>query len=124
MSTNQFQWARDALSQREQELHRDVQAARDVTQERQALSSAEVFDQKDEASERSGEAVDDGSLQRDLQELRQIEAARRRLDDGSYGRCIDCGEAIDPQRLRAQPAALRCIACQRQAELTGARHTV
>lgn len=54
-------------------------------------------------------------------ELEAIDAALARIDDGDYGLCIDCGMAIGAQRLAAQPAALRCVACQTKAE-RGAAH--
>lgn len=47
-----------------------------------------------------------------LSELRDVEAALSRMSAGTYGECTDCGEAIAPARLRAYPAATRCIACQ------------
>ena len=47
-----------------------------------------------------------------LAELTQVDAALARMRDGTYGECTDCGEAIAPARLRAYPAATRCIACQ------------
>src|SRR5689334_17811177 len=103
MSSQEFQWARDALMRRQEDLRREVSAAGEATRERQAFSAHEVLDQKDQASERSESAVDDGSLLRDLEELRQIQAARERLEQGRYGLCIDCGEPIDAQRLHAQP---------------------
>ena len=56
--------------------------------------------------------LDQADLGRDLSELRAIEAARTRLCDGSYGICADCGGDIGYERLKANPAALRCIACQ------------
>jgi DnaK suppressor protein len=40
-----------------------------------------------------------------------IEAAMRRLADGSYGRCTACGSAIGAARLAARPAASTCIGC-------------
>ena len=55
---------------------------------------------------------------RDFEELRSIDAARRRLDDGSYGICTDCGVDIGWERLRAEPEAARCIDCQRRHETT------
>jgi DnaK suppressor protein len=48
--------------------------------------------------------------------LRRIDAAIRRCADGSYGRCLDCDEPIDPRRLDADPAAERCIGCAQQAD--------
>lgn len=44
------------------------------------------------------------SRQRAERELRRIEAALRRCDDGSYGYCISCDEPIDPRRLELDPA--------------------
>jgi len=55
---------------------------------------------------------------RDVQELRALDAAHRRLADGSYGVCIDCGGDVGVERLRAEPAAPRCIECQRRHEKT------
>jgi DnaK suppressor protein len=52
---------------------------------------------------------------RDL-ELRRIEAALQRLEDGGYGDCLECGEPIAPQRLEADPAAPLCIDCASKAE--------
>jgi RNA polymerase-binding transcription factor len=43
-------------------------------------------------------------------ELEEIDAALRRLDEGSYGRCTRCGQPIAPARLRALPAAATCAA--------------
>ncbi len=44
-------------------------------------------------------------------ELRRIAAALRRLDDGEYGDCDECGEAIARARLLVDPAASLCVAC-------------
>jgi DnaK suppressor protein len=39
-------------------------------------------------------------------------AALRRLDDGSYGLCVDCGRSVPEGRLEAKPEAARCVTCQ------------
>jgi RNA polymerase-binding protein DksA len=49
---------------------------------------------------------------RDVAELRQIEAALDRMEDGSYGVCSVCALDIAAARLQANPAAERCIVCQ------------
>ena len=51
-----------------------------------------------------------------LTEQRQIEAALQRIDDGSYGVCVDCGDDIAMARLEAMPTAVRCINCATAAE--------
>ncbi len=48
--------------------------------------------------------------------LDQVEAALRRMNDGTYGTCERCGREIDFARLKAQPYATFCIGCQRVAE--------
>ncbi|QHE86210.1 TraR/DksA family transcriptional regulator [Hydrogenophaga sp. BPS33] len=48
--------------------------------------------------------------------------AQRRLDDGTYGFCADCGEQIAEQRLIAMPQAPYCMTCQAQHESPLDRH--
>lgn len=48
--------------------------------------------------------------------LLQIENALRRMDEGSYGRCANCGQNIHILRLEAVPWARFCIDCQELAE--------
>ena len=47
----------------------------------------------------------------ELREVRQIEEALKRITDGRYGVCVQCGEKIDPKRLAALPTATTCITC-------------
>jgi len=49
----------------------------------------------------------------ELQEIRQIQVALKRIAEGTYGICANCGEPIDPKRLKALPTATRCISCAR-----------
>ncbi|WP_296707316.1 TraR/DksA C4-type zinc finger protein [Rhodoblastus sp.] len=46
-----------------------------------------------------------------LEEIRQIRDALNRIAEGSYGVCAQCGEPIDPKRLKALPTAIKCISC-------------
>ena len=48
--------------------------------------------------------------------LAEIEAALKRIDDGTYGVCTNCGEPIAVERLEARPWATLCIDCKRQRE--------
>ena len=58
---------------------------------------------------------------RENQELQEIDAALARIDDGSYGSCADCGDDIGQARLKATPAARRCLPCQEKYEHSLAR---
>ncbi|MFO1292518.1 MAG: TraR/DksA C4-type zinc finger protein [Rubrivivax sp.] len=60
--------------------------------------------------------IDDPLIQQNLQDVRDIAGARRRIGDGSYGLCLACGEDIAYERLLAYPTAKRCIDCQREHE--------
>ena len=63
-----------------------------------------------------GQAMARATLQRHRVELARIAGALRRLDEGSYGDCLGCGEAIAPARLDADPTATHCLACAEAAE--------
>jgi DnaK suppressor protein len=55
-------------------------------------------------------------MERELEELRDLEEALKRLRAETIGRCLDCGGSIDFARLRAYPTARRCIDCQKRHE--------
>lgn len=66
-----------------------------------------------------GDALADLNLaiiDRHIRELRDIEAAKARIKEGSFGICIGCGEDIRYERLLAYPTAKRCVVCQQQRE--------
>ena len=75
----------------------------------------------DSADQATGDALADLNLaiiDRHVQEIRDVEAARTRIADGSFGVCLDCGGEIGYERLLAYPTAKRCFDCQRQHEKT------
>ncbi len=49
-------------------------------------------------------------------QLTRLRAALARLDEGSFGDCVVCGEPIAPKRLHLDPGCTTCIACARDAE--------
>jgi DnaK suppressor protein len=61
-----------------------------------------------------------GSLLAEVEnrELTYIDAALKRMRDGTYGVCQDCGINIPMARLNALPYATHCISCQRLAEVS------
>ena len=70
----------------------------------------------DTASETYDRELDQGLEEGVQQTLGEIDAALRRIDEGTYGTCAGCGQAIAPERLEAYPWASMCIDCQRKAE--------
>jgi len=51
-----------------------------------------------------------GSRRREVT-ARRIAAALARIDDGTFGECLDCGEDIPERRLELDPTTPLCIAC-------------
>lgn len=47
-------------------------------------------------------------------ELERIDAALTRIDDGSFGECLACGEDIPEKRLRFDPSFATCVECARR----------
>jgi RNA polymerase-binding protein DksA len=97
------------LRLRAEQLRHEIATVRERSEPPEA---GEVSDPKDAADAQAQGVVADAEVERDLAELRQIELALRRIDDGSYGICTDCSTPIDPRRVLAQPTALRCVECQ------------
>jgi DnaK suppressor protein len=113
LTQQQTQTLHTAIEQRRKallaELREDVER---VQRDRHEDLAGAAPDAGDESVATLIADLDQADLGRDLSELRAIEAARTRLSDGSYGICADCGGDIGYERLKANPSALRCIACQ------------
>ncbi len=62
--------------------------------------------------------LDVAVVDRQIQEIRDIEAARERIKAGTFGTCVDCEGDIAYERLLAYPTAKRCIDCQSVHEKT------
>lgn len=100
------------LAQRESELRAILRPAGEVADDAADGQAHEVMDFKDMADEQTRTMLDDAQTERAAQELEQLLAARLRIEDHSYGNCLDCGEAIDLRRLMAMPSTPYCTACQ------------
>lgn len=55
-------------------------------------------------------------VDRQISELREIEAKLVQISESSMDECIDCGKEIGLQRLLAYPTAMRCVGCQERHE--------
>jgi DnaK suppressor protein len=97
------------LAQRQAELRALLQSSLELPD---GDDVPEVLDFKDVAAQDTRAKVDEVALAHATVELAQIVQALRRLDDGTYGLCEDCGEPVDTRRLRALPATPYCTACQ------------
>lgn len=104
---------RDALRERLENRLAELEAAQDA---RDRASATVELDQT-----RTGrlsrmdalqqQAMAQESDRRAQQEMQRIRGALRRMDEGTYGECLQCEEPITPGRLHADPSVLFCLEC-------------
>ena len=105
------------LERRKADLVREIESKlADAKTERVAPDAVSTTDGGDKALLETASGLDLAIVRRDIDELRTVEQALRRIADGTIGECPDCGDTIAPERLRAYPAAVRCAACQAEFE--------
>jgi RNA polymerase-binding protein DksA len=107
----------DRLQQLRIEIRDELLQADDQTY---VALAGQVHDRQEESFADLLVDINLADIDRHIAEVREVEAALGRLQDGDYGDCADCGEAIALERLQVQPAARRCMACQRNFEHTHA----
>jgi DnaK suppressor protein len=86
---------------------------------RDGIAIEKSADQMDEIQYATERDLAIRNVDRESTLLRQVKAALLRIQDGSFGVCLDCETAISPKRLIAVPWAPRCIQCQQLADLNG-----
>ncbi len=77
----------------------------------QELDSHQDRDWDDSAIQREDDEVLEGLGHSGQAEIRMIEAALARMDEGEYGFCVRCGDTIQPERLNVLPYTPLCRAC-------------
>ena len=109
----------DVRNQLEQML-RELDTTTSTLEAEGAGESSELshFDQHpaDTASELSDADRENAVIEAAGDQRAQVVAALQRLDEGSYGTCVDCGKAIPDARLEVRPEASRCVEDQAKAE--------
>lgn len=117
LSTDQLAYLKQLLDERDKELRADLH--REVDERDDYLDVAtEVPDPGDSSFANLSVDLGNAAVTRDIVELRAIEAARVRLENGTYGDCVSCESEIPYERLKVQPTAERCAPCQETYEKT------
>ncbi|SFJ30859.1 TraR/DksA family transcriptional regulator [Jannaschia pohangensis] len=92
-------------------LARKAELMDDLAHIEDQLDDPAPKDWEDAASERQGDEVLESLGMHDQTELRAIDAALARIEDGTYGTCAKCGDPISTERLEAVPTAALCRNC-------------
>ena len=112
---NRYNELKKMLEARRRELMSDVQGRiRDVRAD--GNKDRDVLDQGESSEVDIQEDIEFALIQMKSETLNKIEAALRRLEEGTYGGCFECGEEISEARLRALPFAVRCKDCEEARE--------
>jgi DnaK suppressor protein len=113
LQNKQVESLRTAMRARQVQLREEIRQALIKSDSEHYLQIADsVRDLEDESFADLIVDVGLAEIDRDLDELRAIDAALLRVADGSYGTCEACERPIDLKRLNLTPHALRCIDCQ------------
>ena len=105
MTTYEIKRYQEALSQKMAELSTTLGDRRPIAIE----ATPEACERIVLAAQRELAVV---TLDLHARSLREVKAAIARIEDGSYGVCESCEEAITPRRLDAVPWARYCVQCQ------------
>ena len=104
---------RRTLEQKKTELSDELAKARDAEEETTEESTQDIADKAVSSYTREFlYSLTDG----ERTVLLQIDEALNRIDDGTYGFCLNCGTPLSDKRLAAVPWAPHCVDCQELAE--------
>ncbi len=87
-----------------------------VVRNREGIAIEKSPDALDEVQHAAERELAIRNLDRESNLLRNVRAALRRIDEGTFGICLHCEEEISPKRLAAVPWTPYCIQCQEQAD--------
>lgn len=113
LSAKEVEYLRQRLRDEHAQLRGEVAGELARSEQGRYLDLAgQVHDRGDEAVADLLEDLEIVALDRHVHRVRLIETALAAIDQGRYGLCHVCGEQIGGARLKAEPAAERCIGCQ------------
>ena len=106
------------LEERRREIMSEVQGRmRDVRAEGAGSAVQGVLDAAESSELDIQDEIEFALIQMKAETLNKIEEALRRLEEGTYGYCFECGEEVSEKRLRALPFAVRCKDCEEAREI-------
>jgi DnaK suppressor protein len=117
MNPGRYDELKAILEERRREIMSEVQGRmRDVRAEGAGSAVQGVLDAAESSELDIQDEIEFALIQMKAETLHKIEEALRRLDEGTYGYCFECGDEISEKRLRALPFAVRCKDCEEARE--------
>jgi DnaK suppressor protein len=122
MDTGRYGELKQILEERRRQILSAVKTKiKDVRAEGSGGMMHTVADAAESSESDIQDDIEFALIQLKAETLNKIDEALRRLEEGSYGYCFECGEEISEQRLRALPFAVRCKDCEEQREVAAQR---
>ena len=117
MARDRYAELKSILEERRREITGQVQEKiRDVRTEGVNNPAVGVLDAAETSEADIQDDIEFALIQMKAETLHKIEEALRRLEEGTFGYCFECGEEISERRLRALPFAVRCKDCEEARE--------
>jgi DnaK suppressor protein len=117
MNRDRYAELKNILEERRREIMGQVQdKIRDVRTEGANNPAVGVLDAVESSEADIQDDIEFALIQMKAETLHKIEQALRRLEEGTFGYCFECGEEIAERRLRALPFAVRCRDCEEARE--------
>jgi len=83
---------------------------------KERVSDTEVQDPGDQALTSTMELLKTSFQDSEIGEYNRIIKALEKIENGTYGICVECGKPISEKRLKSFPNAARCLICQEEFE--------
>lgn len=87
-----------------------------VVREDFSVCADDRYDEIDQATTDIEQSMRMRLLNRETLYIKKIEEALKRIEEGTFGECEDCGEDIEVRRLEARPTATLCVSCKEEEE--------
>ena len=122
MNPGRYDELKGILEERRREIMSEVQGRmRDVRAEGAGSAVQGVLDAAESSELDIQDEIEFALIQMKAETLNKIDEALRRLEEGTYGYCFECGEEVSERRLRALPFAVRCKDCEEAREVVQQR---
>jgi DnaK suppressor protein len=113
MKKNDQKKFRDMLEDKRREV---IVRARETMAEDMSLDTNDLPDEMDLASSEYNQSFTFRLRGRERIFLQKIDRALKKIDDGDFGVCEECGDEISAKRLEARPETTLCIRCKEDQE--------
>jgi DnaK suppressor protein len=87
-----------------------------VLREDFSVNADDRYDEIDQATTDIEQSMRMRLRNREMLYIKKVDEALRRIEDGTFGLCEECGEDIEIRRLQARPTATLCVGCKEEEE--------